>query len=181
MHHDFEGQTVVVLGSGPSLTAHDIELVRRSKHFTVAVNTTWKSARFCDVIYAADYVWWNEYRNEIDIAAEQWTCSERAVDEFGILRHNIRGSTGYNSGLRAVQWAVGFNASRIILLGFDLSIENGTHHHGDHDKTGNPDEDRCSLWIKQFQQMDVRNSKIINCSRESKMTRFKKVPLESVL
>lgn len=48
----------------------------------------------------------------------------------------------FNSGQRAIQLAAHFGAERIILLGYDCSLENGTHWHGNHpDGLKNPDGD----------------------------------------
>ena len=76
---DWAGQTVVCIGGGPSVTKSQIDLIEKSGLKTIAVNSSWKAAPFCDVIYAADAAWWDAYGKEVDIAAERWTCSENGA------------------------------------------------------------------------------------------------------
>jgi hypothetical protein len=175
----WDGLTVCCIASGPSLTADDCALVERSGIKTIAVNSSWKAARFADAIYAADYVWWESYGAEIDTDAERWTCSERAADDYGINLHRIRGT--HNSGMRAIQLAIEFGASRILLLGYDCSVDAGTHWHGDHDKTKNPTADRCQKWLQQFSMIDKKGTEIINCSRRTALTCYQRSSLEAKL
>lgn len=54
---DFTGETVVVIGSGKSLTAEEVRYCRgRAK--AIAVNDNFKMAPWADVIYGADAAWW---------------------------------------------------------------------------------------------------------------------------
>jgi len=174
----------VCIGSGPSLSEDDCQLVGRSGLYTVAVNSSWKLARFCDVIYAGDYCWWDKYRHEIDIPAERWTCLERPSLEFGLNRHgDFRGVT--NSGARAIEFLVEKGFKEIILLGFDCSINKGVHWHGPHDKTPNPTKVKCDRWAGQFAIIAGIAKRdgvdIVNCSRETVLTCFRRSSLLEAL
>lgn len=173
------GCTVVCIASGPSLTAEDCALVEQSELIAIAVNTSWKLARFANVIYAGDACWWNANIHEIDIAAEKWTCSRNAADRHSI---NLQASAGgFNSGLRAIQLAIEFGAKKVLLLGYDCSVKNGSHWHGDHAATKNPDAAKCHMWQKQFAQLSKKSCEIINCSRVTALTCFVKQNLEEAL
>lgn len=176
----WQGQTIVCIASGPSLTEADCNQVRNSGLLTIAVNSSWKRARFASVIYAADHSWWKNYRDEIDIDAERWTWSARAAENFGINHHHMLPGA-QNSGLRAIDFAIQRGASKVILLGYDCSISNGTHWHGDHTKSSNPDASRCKAWLRHFAQLDRRGCSIVNCSRFTALNCFPKNSLEAEL
>lgn len=179
----WEGQTVVCIASGPSLTQADCDLVRRSGLPTVAVNSSWRMARFADVIYAGDAAWWDAYGDEVTIPAERWTCTRLAAQKHGINLHKVVGP--YNSGMRAIQFAIERGAERVILLGYDCSIKHGLHWHGAHDRTKNPDEKKVRTWRGQFQAVailaKVRRCEVINCSRYTELTCFPRIPVEDIL
>ena len=175
----WEGKTVACIASGPSLSAEDCALVERAGIPAIAVNTSWKMARFAEIIYAGDLSWWKAYGQEIDIKAEKWTCSRRASVQYGAQFHKIGGV--YNSGLRAIQLAIGFGASRILLLGYDATVKNGTHWHGNHAKTKNPDEARCLKWHRQFAALDRKGAQVINCTPGSALECFPKMPISEAL
>lgn len=174
---------IVCIASGPSLTAGDCRLVEFSGIRTVAVNHSWKMARFADFIYAGDATWWEQYGDEIDIPAQGWTCSKRASIKFDLKFHNVGGP--YNSGMRAVQWAIEQGEKIIILLGYDCSVKNGTHWHGDHDKSKNPNTALCRKWQNQFLRVAMiakkNKARVINCSRYTEIECFERMTLEEAL
>lgn len=173
----FLNQPVACIASGPSLKKSDCDLIEQSGIPAIAINNSWKMARFSKIIYAGDFVWWENYRHEIDIDAQRWTCCKRASDDFKINLHDQRGA--YNSGLRAVELALAMGASKIFLLGFDASIKSGTHWHEPHKKTKNPDELRCHKWQRQFDYLRGKN--IINCAPNSALTQFEKMTVKDAL
>lgn len=177
---DWTGKTVVCIGGGPSVTKSQIDLIEKSGLKTIAVNSSWKVAPFCDVIYAADAAWWDAYGKEVDIDAERWTCSENGAKRHGINRHG-RFTSALNSGLRAIQFALNRNAERVLLIGYDCSVKNGVHHYGPHTKTGNPTDINCRKWQKQFNALDLDKSKVINCSEYTELMAFQRGKLEDYL
>lgn len=181
---DWTGKIVAVLASGPSLVQEDIELVKKSGIKTIAVNTTWEKVRFCDVIYAGDNVWWKHHHNSIDIDAERWCCAKAAVIPYKCFYRDRKVKPGYNSGANAIELAANvFKAKTILLLGFDCSVKNGIHHHGNHKNTPNPNERRCEQWKKQFKSLlDLcKNTEIINCSRYTEIKHFPIKKLDAAL
>lgn len=170
----WQDKAVVIIASGPSLTKEDCDLVRRSGCPTIAVNSSWKIAPFADVLYAGDACWWDEYGAEVTIPAERWTCSRQAAAKHKIKLHSAYGP--YNSGSRAIQFALERGARRVVLLGFDCSVEDGTHWHGDHERTKNPTAEKAASWHRQFAavalQARVRQAEVINCSRKTVLKAF---------
>lgn len=177
------GCTVVCIASGPSLIAEDCGAVERSGFPAIAVNSSWKMARFAEILYAGDSAWWESYSDEIDIPAERWSCTRQAAQRFGVSHHQSGGA--YNSGMRAIQFAMQQGASRVLLLGYDCSLAAGTHWHGDHQKTKNPDAQKVAGWHKQFAQVaaeaKARGVDVINCSRHSALNCFPRLSLEEAL
>lgn len=175
----WSGRTVVCIASGPSLSEADCEVVRRSGLPTIAVNTSWQRAPFAAVLYAGDAVWWEENAGKVNIPAERWTCSRLAAKQFDARLHQAYGP--YNSGMRAIQFAIDCGASRVILLGYDCSVEKGSHWHGDHAGTKNPDGHKVRLWQQQFSMVAMhakaRGIEILNCSADTALKCFPRADL----
>lgn len=174
-----------IVASGPSLTAEDCEALRQSGLPTIAVNSSWKAARFAEVIYGGDDVWWQSYGHEIDIPARRVCFMRQTAARLGIEHHKGAAGSVICSGYQAIRWAMQQGAKRIILLGFDCSVARGTHWHGDHDKTGNPDARKAASWARRFNALapvaKAQRVEIINCSRHTELTCFPVRGLESVL
>lgn len=172
----------IILASGPSLVQEDINMALSSGWPVIAVNSTWQAAPDCDVIYAGDPEWWEYWHSRINSAAERWTCSAKAARRYGLKLHAAIG--GYNSGMRAVQFAYQQGARRIILLGADCSTRHGTHWHGDHPAgLRNPGEGSEVRWRGHFASLDnqLAGAEIINCSRYTALTLFRRLPLAQAL
>jgi len=175
------------VASGPSLTAADCELLCGSGAKIVAVNNSWRMVPFCDYLYAGDKKWWAAYMDEIKTErAEFWTCSAGAAGKFKLNLHQGRVG-GYNSGLRAIEFAASKGFKRIGLLGYDCSVKGGLHWHGAHEAPtlGNPNPVKVEKWKKQFSNL-ARNADnlgftILNCSRETELDCFRRATLEEVL
>lgn len=176
---------IFCIASGPSLTAEDCELVRQSGVKVVAVNNSWKMVPFCDYLYAGDAKWWRAYHGEINVPAERWSCSRLVGRDYGVKLHMAGG--GYNSGMRAIQFAVMKGFKAIGLLGYDCSLKNGVHWHGLHDKPflKNPSEAKVFKWHEQFARAAEKAAnagvKVFNCSRYSELRCFERATLEDAL
>jgi hypothetical protein len=178
-----KGRPCFILGSGPSLTAEDIEAVKSTGLPTIAVNSTWRAAPFCSVIYAGDKKWWSAHIKEIDVPAKRVTFSGAAARLYGLKHHRRKLVNGYNSGMLAIDYALQKKASRVILLGYDCSIVNGIHHHGPHEQTHNPTAKRCDIWRLQFKYIaDLhKGADVVNCSRYTELKAFPVDTLENVI
>lgn len=175
----WQAETVVCIASGPSLTKQDCDQVRGLGFKTIAVNNAWELAPWCDAIYACDPSWWKNNFDKIKSKAERWTCFENAASFHGINCHGPF-LQALNSGLRAVEFAVERGANRVVLLGYDCSVKFGTHYHGDHEETTNPNADSCKRWDSQFSNYDFGECEIINCSRYTELSCFKLKKLEEM-
>lgn len=138
----------------------------------------------CHYLFAADYAWWQQYHDDIDIPAQRWTATLRAKNCFGLNIYKPPSEGAFNSGQRAIQLAAHMGASRIILLGYDCSLEGGAHWHGKHpEKMHNPTPEEVRRWHCDFSSLvdELPGIEILNCSRRTALTCFPQMTLEKVL
>lgn len=192
----FKGHTVFVLASGPSLTEEDAYLANENGK-TIVVNTTVKMLPDADVLFAADFNWWERYKslwrgfkgykvtknaNRTNRKIDNTVYSMPYKQKGGLSKdHLIFGS---NSGQAAISLAYLMGASRIVLLGFDLSLKHGVHWHGKHEKGSNPHDKSVARWkgnIESMYKQSSTNVEIINASRYSELEIFPRLKLEEII
>lgn len=177
-------ENVICVASGPSLTTADCDWACASGWPVIAVNSSWQALPGCDVIFAGDWSWWQRHHDHIDIPAERWTVSRTAVSRLGISHFTSRlMRPTWNSGQVAIEFAVSRGARQVLLLGYDCSVAQGSHWHGDHVGLKNPDNRVTARWRTEFQRLrqvypDVT---IMNCSRETALTCFPRLSPEEAL
>ncbi|MEH4985930.1 hypothetical protein ACOY5P_03390 [Enterobacter asburiae] len=177
-------KTFICVASGPSLVASDCARVSASGLPIIAVNSSWRAVPDCQHIYAADFAWWEHYYHSLGSSAELWTQSRRANTRFGVKLFRPSESGSFNSGQRAIQLAAHLGAERVILLGYDCTLANGAHWHGRHPATmHNPVPREVGRWHSDFSSLAgaLPGVEIINASRETALTCFKRSPLEAAL
>lgn len=171
---------MVCIASGPSLTEADCSLVERSGLPAIVINTSWRLARFADVLLAGDGAWWDANAADVEIDAHGVCCSEAAANRHGIEWFKPL-KPHWNSGMAAIWYAQARGAGQVILLGYDCKVTGGRKHwHPDHERTKNPPESMVKGWARNFAQMPCRGS-VINASRDTAITRWPRVPLEQAL
>ena len=191
---EWEGQTAVVIGGGPSLTAEAVAFVR-DKAKVIAVNDAYRLAPWAHVLYACDLKWWTWHPEAVAFAGLKVTHSKIAAQDFAGLRWMPCDSRapglstnaeklhcGKNSGYQAVNLAYLLGARRIVLLGFDMRrINNAGHWFGEH-----PDRIRSSYgpWLKTFETVAAQCAElgltIINATPGSALRCFPQQSIESV-
>lgn len=192
----FPDATIVVLATGPSLTAEDVGWCR-GKAPVVAVNDAYRLAPWADVLYAADAKWWRQHQGVPTFRGLRYSLhpDSRKILEVAVLEHT--GDTGIereptglrrgqNSGYQAVNVAVHLGARRILLLGFDVSRwpDQSSHFFGDHPRALQVDSPYESFrrhfatMVKPLQALGVS---VVNCSRRTALTCFPCQPLREAL
>lgn len=184
----FAGRTVVVIASGPSLTAEDCEAVRAAGLPTFVTNTTFLRCPWADVLVAFDSKWWKTYRAEVGAvfkgrqfrcAGQRFTPGERPP--AALLKFRGFG----NSGTAAISLAALAGARRVVLLGCDAQFSGGqSHWHGDHPE-GLSNARSVARWPAKFEQVaayaKAKGCEVVNASRETALTCFPRVDLEAEL
>lgn len=164
----------------------------------IAVNDNYLLAPWADILYACDVKWWqwHIHRQElIDFQGEKVTQDVEAAEKYGIKyiksEPKCTLSTdpaiiyqGSNSGYQAINLAYHTGVKRVLLLGYDQKFSNDgkAHWFGDH-----PDKVRSGYdgWRVFYESLATHAAdigfEIINCTTETALTCFKKIPLDEVL
>ena len=188
----WEGETVCIIASGPSLTQEQVEQAKAKGWRYIAVNDSYKLAPFADVLYACDGKWWNKY-HDLQFEGEKWTQDIHAKRKYGLnWIHGQQGrGLGYdaihfgaNSGYQAINLAFLWGAKRIVLLGFDCkTIDGKAHWFGQHPHDLNRVQP-FQHWLSNFRQLasdlEAEGVEVINCSPDTALTCFQRRPLEEL-
>lgn len=203
------GATVLVMASGPSLNERDVRLALAKADRVIAVSDSWRLLPSCssDILYAADYTWWNFHMGVPEFPGEKWiACPERKSDdtkqyikaakEWGLrmVRTAPREGVsfdpallheGWNSGFQAVNIAALGGAKRILLLGFDCQRSGGqSHFFGEHPEAirrATPFNLFAEAFAKAAPQLAAAGIGVINCSRQTALDCFPRATIEGVL
>lgn len=153
------------------------------------------------MLYACDYKWWQHHLPQVRrvFRGKLWTQYERDGDDNKHLAgsgvHLVRSvaapglSTdpgvihqGQSSGYQAINLALHFGASRIVLIGYDLGHNGKTHFFGDH-PTGLQVNSPFASWQKQYRTIDpaAYDIEIINCTRGGNLDAFERAELGEAL
>lgn len=196
---DWTGRQVIVLASGPS--ARDVDLgLGRHRAQLIAVNNSYKLAPWADMLYGCDARWWKNEKfarhyNGLRVSQDR---NAPILDPTIKKIHTVRGSNkmlfdtaGYvgwfgNGGMQAVNLAAQLGVRKILLVGLDLTLKNGSHWHGNHSNNlPNPRDhivDRWRLCMDAMKPLfDERDIKVINCSFRSALEAYPKMELEEAL
>ena len=195
----WKGDTVFIIGGGPSLKGFDWSSLIRKK--TIAINKAIQSYPNPNVLYWTDgrvYTW---LKNDIDSykglkytlrrgAHYDNTNSQVHVlkrgRKFGLETALDTLAHGNNSGYAAINLAIHLGAKRIILLGYDMGSD-GTESHF-HD--GYPiNATSHKIYKEQFmpgfdllaQELKGSGIQVFNASPTSKLIAFPKISIEKAL
>ena len=178
----WEGETVAILASGPSMTKAQADLAAKVKR--IAINDTYLLAADADILYAADPEWWFHNQDALLFAG----MKIMAKDVHGLpgvhFAKPLHVSVGGNSALRAAHIAYEAGAAKIILLGVDLNDDDQTHWHGLHDaplRNPTPSVFRAARLAWKAAASSKMGPIIVNCSPNSSLDCFPKMTLQEAL
>jgi hypothetical protein len=185
---DWAGQRAAIIASGPSLTAEQVDVVRRAGIKTVAVNDAYRMAPWADVLYFCDAQWWSWHKAALAGWQGEIVRLESPEHDFGdprikVLRNcGTDGFTeqrdgvmnGLGSGYQALHMVAHRGASEIYLLGFDCKTVNGKKHFfGEHPNRSNQPLEQ---WVIRFNGLasilKAKGVRVINCTPGSALTCF---------
>lgn len=194
----FEGGTVAVLASGPSMSQAVANAVHAAGIPAIAVNTTFRLAPWAWMLYAADTPWWmhKDHADAQAFAGLKVSIEQVANDKNpppGVAQLRNAGRMGYsddpavlhtlgNGGAQALQIAIKAGAACVLLCGFDMA---GEHWHGPHPE-GLKGNTRGSFerWVAMFNEaapLLKRRADIVNCTPESGLKCFRTADLKAEL
>lgn len=194
----WDGETVAILASGPTMNRGVVAAVERAKLRSIVINTTYRIAPQADILYAADKAWWEFYYKQLNgFAGIKATCSPDPITLLpfpDVMMLRMTGKAGFdpdpgcirsgqNSGYQAIHIAVHAGAKRILLFGFDM---HGGHWHGRHPPNlRNAGEDIFLKWIPFFDRLAVilhdMEVEVLNCTPGSALKCFPSTTLEAVV
>lgn len=188
------GETVACVASGPSLLREDVERLR-GRVRTIVINTTYTLAPWADVLYAADNQWWDWHKGATDFAGMKFSVSTAPHKRWGVqvLKKGERDGLsldpqtlclGKDSGYQAINLAVLFGASRIILLGYDMQRGpmGERHWHGDHRiPTPNLYPEFLLFYPSLAARLHEEGVEVLNATRRTALHVFTRVTLDKAL
>ncbi|MBI3150079.1 MAG: hypothetical protein HYZ17_16365 [Betaproteobacteria bacterium] len=178
---EWEGETVAVLASGPSMSQDVADRVRAAGIPAIVVNNTFRLAPWADILYAADAKWWDATPDAMRFAGLKVSCepvrgamSLRNAGKLGYSDEPDCVHTFGNSGAQAIQIGAKAGGARILLFGFDMR---GGHWHGEHQKPlRNTTPASFERWAADMQTLAValaqRGVAVINCTPGSALRCF---------
>jgi hypothetical protein len=184
----FPGATIACLGTGPSLCRNDVDALIAANVRMIAINDAYRMAPESDVLFAADAKWWKAHSGAPTFHGAKYTVDRPAYIDVSRLKNAGLGKfsydpdgvgTGYSSGYCAINVAAHLGASRIVLLGYDMS---GQHFFGEHpDKTVPPFALAIPMFDRMIAPLSTLGIDIVNASRTTKITAFPRGTLADVL
>lgn len=164
------------------------------------INETWQLAPWADCLYACDARWWQtrgpipELFGGIRVqgfvdhgkAAMPGLVPGRVDRNSPKMKFSGEGlGNGGNSGFQAINLAVRCGVTRIVLLGFDMGNEGGSHWHGDHaGGLFNPDArflKSCQMALdSQAPALRALGIEVLNASRRSTLGAYPRVSLDEI-
>lgn len=166
----------------------------------IAVNESWRLAPWADVLYACDAAWWRLRKGVPEFKGIRVSQDAKACREFGVNHVELKLSSvqvftdaagvigsgsrqGGNSGFQAVNLAVQFGATKIILIGFDM---HGEHWHGRHPGgMNNPSPKNFQDWRSAFDgagaMFKALGVDVFNCSPVSALQAYPKMDIVEAL
>ncbi len=189
----WEGETAVLLGTGPSLTQADVDACRGTARI-LAIKDAIQWAPDADCWYGCDAPVWAYYgprclafaglKYTLDPKAAAWAQVLQNTGFTGLESTPTGLRTGKNSGYQGIGLAVHLGVRRIVLLGYDLQADpNGRTHviARPYSTRVSPFRDFLPLFATLVAPLAALGIPIINASRETALTCFPRLSLAEAL
>lgn len=191
-------ETAVIIGGGPSLTMGQINYSAECGAKIIGINDAYRLAPWMDLHYSCSYRWWLEHYKQCRprLSCKSITTAPLAAQTFADLTYLIGEDlpglsieptvvhTGWNSGYQAINLCVHLGVKTIILIGFDMRVnENGSDHwFGRH---WHQEVSDYKSWFPVFETLkkplEDLDIEVINCTPGSALPTFRLARLEDVL
>lgn len=188
---------IAIMAPGPSLTKDQIDMIMRKDYFTIVIGSAVFLNPFSELLYHCDRQWWDYYNG----VPEFYGCQRISLEntkfdnihtviesdkKIGLDLTPPRVVTGRNSGYQAINLAVHFRPSKIILVGYDMKKSNSGQYNviGDHPRSIKRPSN-FKGFIENFrtlpEQLDNLGISVYNCTTDSDLDCFPKENLINVL
>lgn len=196
---DWRGECVAIVASGPSAKNAGCDMLRDRIH-VIAINESFRLVPWCEIVYGCDHAWWQLHKGLPEFKGLKLSHDQIACREYKLQRVQIEvvGSNdllverpsyvgaGGASGFQALNLAVQFGATGIMMIGMDCNLDKGAHWHGRHPSPlNNPCQSNVNRWIKAFDGAAARikalGVDVVNCSPTSNLTSYPKMTIPQAL
>lgn len=192
----FLGETIFIVGGGPSLKDFNFELLKN--RVVIAVNKAFLYLPFAQALYWSDSSFYDSFKKEIhEFKGIKVTKnpSPKAEDIINVVETGREGlelepngiRNGGNSGYAAINLAYHLGAKKIVLMGFDAKNGAGgnSHWHDGYGKKGASDEVMQRNWLPHYSSivnaLEERRVKIYNTSILSEIKEIEKITYTEAL
>jgi len=201
MWPDWKGETVAIVGAGPSAKKNNLALLKNIR--VLAIKKSFELVPFAEVVYGCDGPWWRSVQGLPNFKGLKLSYDDRVVGvEFGINKVKIPDikcdrmlfdeigtvGAGGNSGFQSLNLVLQFGAVRVLLIGFDAFGSYGKEHWYGRNTAwamNNPDEYNYVRWRKAMtgvaDDISSRGVEVVNTSQDSTIKCFKKMSIEEAL
>lgn len=161
----------------------------------IAINDAYRLAPWADTLYGCDGQWWKWHggvpsftgpKYALQRDAQQWpgvtVLHNTGIEGLERRPHGLR--NGRNGGYQAINLAVHYGATRIVLLGYDMQAlgRGPTHWFGEHPNGGrSPYDSMAATFPSLIEPLRSLGVTVVNASRETALTCFPRVSLAEAL
>jgi len=192
----WKGQTVFIVGGGPSAKSIDFDLIR-DKGVVVAVNDAAMALGWADALFTADMTYVgrrgafiNSFRGDKILAApDTYIRPNGLVGVEWVSRTQelsmapMKTITG-NSGLSAMVLAIARGAARVVLIGFDMNDGDGSHWFPEYEWDTRLSCEHYPIWVAHMEAISgwakATGCDIVNVNPGSAIRCFRFAKLEEV-
>ena len=193
---DWRGEACAIVASGPSI-GHVATRALEGRIRTIAIKENVDLCPWAEMVYGCDLAFWRNndgmpgYRG-LKVAWKSPCDAVKTVridnDKDWLLTEEpgLIGSGG-NSGFQALNLSIQFGATRILLVGFDVSDQYGVHWYGRSQGNGRaqPSEWNFRRWRAAFARASTQvrglGVQVLNASPLTSLTCFPIVTIEDAL
>lgn len=198
-----DGRLVIVAAPGPSLTQAVADRCRG--HTVFSCKDSYRLMPWAEVMYGCDEKFWARTNGCRDFKGERWSShggshsddKTRAAAQWGLRLVTGKRGVGFsldpkfihygnNSGFQAINLAILFGATRIVLVGFDMRCVDGNRYfHGRHPSPPNGQQDSGFSSFHEYFNHAARllpkHISIVNATPDSALKSFLRVTLDETL
>jgi len=142
-YRDFSGKPAVIIGTGPSLTADQLDYIGAARAVgscrVFGVNNAFRYATYLDVLMSCNIEWWDYYAQDrafLDFRSRNaqcdlWTWDKTTADKYKI--NHVPGQWGdsfstdpayihygHSAGFQILNLAYHYGVRHFILVGYDM-------------------------------------------------------------
>jgi len=193
-------ECAAVVAGGPTVKKTDLSLLKDRIH-VVAIKKAVELCPWAEVCYGCDAPWWLDKKGLPEFggikiyhggqASNRWPDLQKvdidiSKDEM-LMDEPMRVGNGGCSGFQAVNLALQFGVTDLILVGFDMHDRGGAHWYGRNTwpMASNPVGSNFNRWKKGFQNampsIKRLGVSVVNASPDSELQCFPKKRLDEAL